>query len=156
MIPSISLWQPYATLLITGVKFHETRGWPYPRRGVLPEELVIHAAKKIEPTIPPGLDALLIERYGKLWRETIPRGAILGTVQICACLRTEDVYGVNAVPWQNMTHAQRLDYVCGDFGPGRFAWKASGSNRRELKEPIPYRGKQGLFYVPRELLEPPS
>jgi hypothetical protein len=42
------------------------------------------------------------------------------------------------------------DRECGDFGPGRFAWKRG--EFRLFGRPIPYRGKQGIFNVPDGLI----
>lgn len=39
---TITLWQPYATLVATGIKQYETRSWPTNYRG----PLLIHAAKR--------------------------------------------------------------------------------------------------------------
>jgi hypothetical protein len=38
------------------------------------------------------------------------------------------------------------DLECGDFGPGRFAWKRD--QLRLFDQPISYRGRQGIFNVP--------
>lgn len=38
----------------------------------------------------------------------------------------------------------------GDFSPGRYGWELN--KIQPLAEPIPYRGLQGLFNVPDELL----
>ena len=63
-------------------------------------------------------------------------------VNVVGCLPTQTLTGETA--------ASDDDRVCGDFGPGRFAWK-----RREFRlfgQPIPYRGRQGFFHVPDDLI----
>jgi hypothetical protein len=42
------------------------------------------------------------------------------------------------------------DRECGDFAPGRFAWKRG--EFRLFDQPIPYRGARGIFNVPDELI----
>ena len=42
------------------------------------------------------------------------------------------------------------DRECGDFAPGRFAWKRD--EFRLFDQPILYRGKQGIFNVPADLI----
>ena len=44
---TISLWQPYASLIAAGEKTIETRGWA-PPKGVMGQRIAIHAAKAIE------------------------------------------------------------------------------------------------------------
>jgi activating signal cointegrator 1 len=65
----------------------------------------------------------------------MPRGCILGTVVLSEC-----------VPAQAAENHNNL----GDFSPGRFAWRAS--EPQLLPTPIPFRGMQGFFNVPSELL----
>lgn len=42
------------------------------------------------------------------------------------------------------------DFDLGDYRDGRYGWIFE--NLRPLEEPIPYRGEQGLFEVPDELV----
>ena len=42
------------------------------------------------------------------------------------------------------------DRECGDFAPGRFAWKRG--EFRLFDQPIPYRGARGIFNVPDDLI----
>ena len=44
---TISLWQPYASLIAAGVKTIETRGWA-PPKGLMGQRIAIHAARAIE------------------------------------------------------------------------------------------------------------
>ena len=41
---TISLWQPYASLIAAGVKTIETRGWAPPKR-LMGQRIAIHAAR---------------------------------------------------------------------------------------------------------------
>lgn len=137
----ISLWQPWATLLVTGHKVHETRSWPTNVRGTV----AIHAAKKKDAEARdlvlqhPFCDAL-----NGLELDDLPFGCILGTVDIVACVRTEGDVWIG--PWNEQAE---WDYYFGNFSPDRWAWRCANPVR--WPKPIPYRGMQGFFDVPDDL-----
>lgn len=132
---AISLWQPYASLLLTPHKIHETRHWPTKIRG----PVLTHAAKKIVTHVDDRVDFLCRATFGADWRNTLPRGALIGEVEIIDCRRTEDIVSTAD------------DYACGGFEPGRFGWRR-GDQYNVFKRPIPFKGKQGFFNVPDELI----
>ncbi len=135
----ISLWQPWATLWVSGHKIHETRHWPCPQ-SIIGTTIAVHAAKRW--TAEERETALDFNSEFGLGITEWPLGVIVGTVEIVACIRTEGVYG-GCLP-------NRRDFQMGNFEPGRFAWRA----KRPIMfaEPIPYKGAQGLFDVPDDLL----
>jgi hypothetical protein len=114
-LKAISLEQPAATLLVTGVKRWETRSWRF--RGPLPVDLAIHASAPGQGIEAPGL----------------PKGAIIGVVTLCACMPAIDA--VDLVDAQERT--------MGVFSPGRWAWQISGAVR--LPEPVRCKGTSGLW-----------
>lgn len=136
-VACLSLWQPWASLLMDGIKRHETRGWA-PPLSLIGHVIVIHAAKRRVKAsgISRELAELLEER--KLYLEAFPRGVALGAVML------QDVYPTNPC-W-----ADTEDLICGNWGPGRFAWKFSGP-RIMFKPHIPLRGRQKIFYVDKAL-----
>jgi hypothetical protein len=125
----ISLWQPWATLVVIGAKEFETRGWPTSYRG----PLAIHAAKKWGPEF----EAILRTEPFRtvLHGHDLPKGAIVGTVELVGCFPTEAVL---------MPDGQERAF--GNYGPGRYAWKLA--NPVDFLVPIAYRGQQGFFDVP--------
>jgi activating signal cointegrator 1 len=139
----ISLWQPWASLWCSECKTHETRHWPTKHRGWL----AVHAAKKdVSHSIERGagdLLEILRDEYGGHWARDLPRGAIIGAVDIIDCVATEKI--VRAIASKPCA-----DEVCGDFSSGRFAWKRG--EFKLFKKPIPYTGRQGFFEVPEDLL----
>lgn len=142
---AISLWQPWATALFDpNWKAHETRGWAC-HANVIGQRVAIHAAATMpaRKLISDGVNEVLVQRYGCEWRSVLPRGAVLGSVLIVDC-RAMDCLVAPAEP------AHRLDRWFGDWGPGRFAWRVD--DPRILAEPIPWKGKQGWFQVPDEVL----
>jgi hypothetical protein len=127
VIPCLSLWQPWASLIMVGLKQHETRHWPTRVRGLV----AIHAAKRVDVEGAP--DALCEFAWGPDWAAAVPRGAVVALAELTACLPTEGPLG-------GVTLA---DEHAGNFGPGRFAFRLE--NVRPLAIPIPTLGRQGFF-----------
>lgn len=75
---TISLWQPFASLIFARKKKHETRSFRAIARHD-GERIVIHAAKKMLPAelLSPELHALCVETFGPDYREILPRGVLL-------------------------------------------------------------------------------
>lgn len=149
MPKAISLYQPWASLCLlphpekpdVPVKQYETRPWHLSYRG----PLLIHAAKRFTREERAAchyspLREALQERYGAA--EALPTGALLGLVELAGCYPTSKV-------------ADDLDVYAaamGNYNPGRWAWQII--RPRLFADPIPYRGLQGLFRVPLEVLPP--
>ena len=139
MYKAISLWQPWASLWVSGIKIHETRHWPTKHRGWL----AVHAAKRIEHDgHSQRLNDILDSEFGGHWGMKLPSGAIVGRVFLVDCKPTDSM--------TFQTEMAKDDYECGNFAPGRFAWEASVFEA--FPKPIPYRGAQGMFTVPDEIM----
>jgi hypothetical protein len=136
---ALSLWQPWASLWLTDRKLHETRHWATRYRG----PLLVHAAKRMVSNIDEQLLEVVADEFGGHWSMDLPRGAIIGRLELIDIVPTESL---------PKTHSVLDDYVCGDFSPGRFAWKRGAFE--VFKQPIPYRGMQTIFEVPAEVLLP--
>jgi hypothetical protein len=136
---ALSVAQPWATLIVYGIKRLETRPWATVHRG----PVAIHASKHL-PTAARALcrqepfRSLLARAGYESWR-ALPLGRILGIADIVRCTRVEELRDL-CPPEEDL----------GDFGPGRWAWALEGA--RPLPAPVPYRGRLGLFDVPDELL----
>lgn len=126
---ALSLHQPYASAIAYKLKGYETRSWRTKYRG----ELLIHAAKSF-----PRYARQFAEEEVALGRipSRLPFGGIVCKVELLDCLPTEEA----------SLEISALERHYGDYSPGRFAWKLK--LLRVFEEPIPYRGAQGLFYVP--------
>jgi len=85
---------------------------------------------------------ILEDEFGTRWAQDLPTGALIGTVKLVDCLPTRLPFGDAA--------ANGDDRECGDFSPGRFAWRRD--EFRLFERPIPYRGAQGIFNVPDNLI----
>ena len=147
---AISMWQPHGSLLTTGAKPFETRGWSTKFRG----PVLIHAAMRFVrnewefylqfPKFRAGLAPLIDQRmdfdYAPLKRwipymmKSVPLGAFIGMGELIAC-----------IPCEKMTKRQvERSRGFGDFGAGRFAWEFADVKR--FATPIPAKGHQGFFY----------
>lgn len=136
------MWQPWASLWFTS-KIHETRDWVWKPRGWM----AVHATKKIVHDLEPRLDEIVNSDFGGHWGMDLPRGAIIGVVNIVDVVPAESVF---ATPARDNEGFLADDFYCGNFAPGRFAFKRGGSS--QLREPIPYRGRQGPFKIPYDLV----
>lgn len=140
---ALSLHQPFASLWLTWCKVHETRPWEIHHRG----SLLVHAAKK-RVAIDTILHIIADDEFGLGWEDRLPRGAIIGSVNIVEVRSTTVVLK----DWGSPVHSEFwTDYQCGNYDPGRFAFKR-GTDVIRLSEPIPYRGQQGPFDVPFEIV----
>jgi hypothetical protein len=119
---------------------HETRHWRCRHRG----RLLVHAGKRFETNFDADdpLRLILDDEFGADWPTDLPTGALIGMVNVVDCQPTRSPSGDTA--------ASDDDRACGDFSPGRFAWKRD--EFRLFEQPIPYRGAQGIFNVPDDLI----
>lgn len=141
----ISLWQPWATLWVAGVKIHETRHWPTNYRGPLGVHAAKHKSAEIRAMCEWPEFLLALRELGYTGYDQLPFGAIVGGVDLVDCKLTEQVYPPEDIDLLLVSDALR-DWQFGNFGSGRFAWRAE--RPMMLNEPIPYKGRQGFFDVP--------
>jgi activating signal cointegrator 1 len=115
-VKAITLWQPWASLIVDGRKWIETRSrsWAY----VGP--VAIHAGLKV--------DREACWRFG-YDPDFIPTGAVLGTAHKDCCVQFPDR---QAPPDQY-----------GDFTPGRYGYLLS--EIRKFEKPVPAKGHQGFW-----------
>lgn len=135
-IRALTLWQPWAFLLVHGFKAHETRSWASPE-SLIGQRIAIHAARRpirgdCTDEIRP-LYSLLLSVYRTDWRKKLPLGSVLGSALLVSVTPTETAIPVGST-----------DRRTGDWRPGRFAWKLD--ERDVFAEPIAARGLQGLWW----------
>lgn len=143
----ISLWQPWASLWLSIAKLHETRHWHIRRQWpdwTPGDRMAVHAAKKFEKDHDGEFAEILRQMFGTEWYRTLPTGAIIGTVAVTACEKTETIFPPGKM-LGDMTCHERMNYQCGDFYEGRYAWE--GRDPVIFDQPIPYRGAQGIFNI---------
>jgi hypothetical protein len=132
---TITLTQPWATLVAIGAKRIETRSWHVSYRG----PLAIHAAKGFPKWARetcrdyPFVDALVG------WAvEVLPLGKVIATCRLIDCIPTGRV---ESSPYRHLFTKQ--EQLFGDYGEGRFAWILD--NVQELPVFIPAKGMLGLW-----------
>ncbi|HEY1066885.1 MAG TPA: ASCH domain-containing protein [Pirellulales bacterium] len=142
----LTICQPYAHLIITPademppsapVKLVENRTWETPYRG----PLLIHAGKNRDFLSLSDDGTLELDYH--LPAEELVFGAIVGVVELHACVPIAQIRDGD-VPFD---FAWLPDHAHA-FGP--ICWVLQ--NPRRFAVPIPYRGAQGLFDVPDEIV----
>lgn len=132
-IKALTLWQPWASLVIGGWKRWETRSYKTRYRG----ELAIHAAKREPDWCRVLWDNELcfscLIGMGYQTFDQLPRGAVLGYV------RLQDIWPTHRMQYQ----VGRMEQEFGDFRTGRFAWKLEDPVK--FDRPHKIRGRQGLW-----------
>jgi hypothetical protein len=139
----ISIWQPYATLLVRrdalGMRFKafETRPFPVPST-VLGQRLGIASTKTIKPEQRAIYQDPEFQRFyaetGLAPLDDLPHGCLIGTVFVAECeLMTEDSI-------EDVTDEEK---AYGDWRVGRYAWRTR--DPQVFDEPIPVAGKQGIW-----------
>lgn len=126
---TITLIQPWATLIALGEKQIETRSWPTKYRG----QLAIHAGKKIDKTV--FDDPFYKDVFSKhnITIENIPTSSIIATCELYDCVPTEQL--VSTVSDKEMHF--------GNYTPSRYGWLLKDIN--QLDTPIHAKGMLGLW-----------
>jgi hypothetical protein len=138
----ISLWQPWASLMMIGAKKVETRGWSTNYRG----PLAIHAAKHRDkdceaymghPDFREAFWNVIFDKPSAY--EELPFGCIIAVVQLIGMRRTnEAARDISEKEWE-----------FGDYSPGRWAWFTDRAVM--LNGAIPFKARQGLFDLPPDI-----
>lgn len=135
--------QPWASLLLHGIKRIEGRSWPAPIRG----RLWIHAASKVpdEATIK-AMEGFYREIYALngicnlKFPEHYPVSRLLGCVEVVGCVRCEEL-----TCWEEVPVGVRLE------GQTDFCWLCE--QPQKLLVPFEMRGYQGVYNLERKIYE---
>jgi hypothetical protein len=160
MVRTISLWQPWATLVALGSKRIETRHWPTNHRG----PIAIHAAKRKNQSelihygccwnFCAGLHPIKKMADRQFLADVLPFGAIIAVANLVDCRPTESFtvgeldtrrYREGALNLNDTLDSWR-ERDFGNYLPGRFGWILE--DIVALPEPLPWKGSQGFFNVP--------
>lgn len=132
---AVSLWQPWASAIAVGKKMVETRSWRAPKT-VLGKRIGVHAGMSTKGMYLAAQDSALwdsclndlpFDLSGRL-----PFGCLLGSVVVADCKPVEELESC----------------IYGDYSAGRFGWILE--KFVPFKEPVPYKGAQGIFMVELE------
>ncbi len=138
----IGMWQPWPTLMATGDKQNETRGWRTDHRG----PLVMCSTKRIpfeamEAAIrEPFLTALANEPG---WKTQLGLALVIVNLKDCFLITEE-------LRKKVLKERGANEIAFGNWEPGRYAWYCPQVLR--IPKPFPVRGRQGFFDVPDQLL----
>lgn len=142
---AISLTQPWASLMAIGAKVNETRSRAWNYQG----DVAIVSTKEVwRAQVPnyaetalkwlwhfrdkfPGYHANIHDLYLSL-----PFGKIVCVVEKTGCFKTSGM---------EMPNLSTVELEIGNYSPDRFFYPTR--NFRQLKEPIPWRGTQGIYEV---------
>ena len=134
----ISLHEPWATAVARDLKRIETRAFRLHYRG----PLAICAARTTvfsEMIQNPALREFF-HGCGITRKEHLSFGCIVAVCRVG-----------NVIPVEELANISVQERWFGNYAPGRFGWILEDMHR--LKEPIPFRGSQGIFEVPASALE---
>lgn len=123
---ALTILQPWAELIATGQKRIENRVWSTSYRGLL----AIHAGKSRSR----------LGDYEPL-PERMEFGAIIAVANLVDCLSIDELRDGGAPGLEDH-----------EFAEGPWCWVLD--NVRRLDKQIPYRGAQGLFEIPDEIVRP--
>lgn len=141
---SLSLLQPWASLVVLGIKKIESRNWPAPRSAA--GRIAIAASKALRRA---EADLFHTSPFREAFAEVgidsvdlLPRAAILGTVRLTGCQ-----------PAETFTTLSDRERAFGNYSneeEQRYGWILEAPFR--LPEPIPCKGALGLWTVPTDVL----
>ncbi|CAA7390779.1 unnamed protein product [Spirodela intermedia] len=141
--PCLTMHQPWASLLVHGIKRVEGRSWPAPLAG----RLWIHAASKVpEPTAIKAVEDFYREIYAVngitdlKFPEHYPTSRLLGCVEVVGCVKREEL-----IHWEGVPESVRLE------GQTDFCWLCE--QPQKLLVPFEMRGYQGVYNLERKIFE---
>lgn len=137
---ALPMWQPWASLVVRGVKCVETRS-SRPPGTVLGRRIAIHATLHEA-----SLAICRVAPFDRFIAEprSLPLGALIGTVRVTGALQ------ISASTAAELQAVDYTEWCLGDYTPGRWAWRLA--EPVEFAEPVRWTGKQGIMLVPAELV----
>ncbi|MEB3218908.1 MAG: DNA N-6-adenine-methyltransferase [Nostocales cyanobacterium 94392] len=132
-LKTISLWQPWASLIPLGLKHYETRNWKTNYRGKL---LICSTAanSKQHKEYLKICDELQLPAW-----ENFPHGSAIALCDLVDCIEMTPEF---------IAQQSQTEIKSGDWQVGRYAWKLE--NIQPITEAFAVKGKQGFFDVSLE------
>ena len=134
----ISLWQPYASLLVHRHKLIETRPHPAPST-IIGQTIGIASTKQIKPEQRAAFDDPKFQAYydetGLPAFDDLKHGHLLGTVKVVSS---------DLITEEDLDDVTEEEQLYGDWRPGRYAWRCQ--EHHAFEEPIPCSGAQGIWF----------
>jgi hypothetical protein len=149
VLRTITLHQPWASLIAIEAKPFETRCWA-PPVSAIGTRIAVHAGLHVEKRLAPALAKAVISLFGPNWASIVPRGQILCTALLVGAWKTgKSVSGKGAmaevtdcVDGSPERKFVKTD-VYGDYARGRWAWLLA--DLQLMRPTIPARGYQKFW-----------
>jgi len=133
----MSIWQPWASLIVYRHKLIETRGWPAPK-SLIGQRIAIASTKVVKPE---QRVLFLDPDFQRYYRDTglatldeLPHGCVLGTVLLHSC---------EPITQELVDDITEEEEMFGWYLPNRFAWRLR--DPEVFVTPRPARGQQGIW-----------
>ncbi len=140
-IKAISLHQPWASLIAMGLKNFETRSWGTKYRGLLVICAALKNTKQQQSNYEDLASSFGLDLTVHPW-SSFPLGMAIAVCDLVDCIEmTEDF----------INEQSETERCCGHWEPGRYAWKLE--NVQPFPQPMPIKGKQGLWNIPPDEFE---
>lgn len=136
---TLTIYQPWASLVAIGAKKIETRSWATKYRGLL----AIHAGQKWTPQLQAiskkdiFFNVFWPEYNGKYVSEQLrklPLGVVLATCRLVDCILITPEF---------VATLSEQEVAFGDYSPGRYAWILE--DPKPLPQPVPAKGGRRLW-----------
>jgi hypothetical protein len=127
-LKALTLWQPYAEGIKSGLKKYETRSWKTAHRGFL----------AIQASCRP-LDAFGLALAAKYGLKEMSYGSVVAFAELLVCHLMTPAF---------IARQSQAEIDFGDWREGRYAWELGRIIVPE--KPIPIKGKQGLWTLPAD------
>ena len=150
---ALTLHQPWAQLMVWGLKNVETRSWPAPRN-LIGERIAIHAGKRRARPTKWNIEVQRVVLQGAGSSHSMPMGAVVATARLIECMQVigeiDDNGLVNCSGFGDLGDGPEYEATIttdpyGDFSVGRWLWVFQDLRR---VEPVPVNGRQGVWTLP--------
>lgn len=131
---AITVWQPWAQLIVTGKKLVENRVKPHPWRSAIGKRIAIHA----------GQNRRGIDQAGNFGFPVLPMGSVVGFADVVAVLSVDDIRSRKCP--ERFRHLADHEHTTGP-------WCIVLERAEALPDPVQATGAQGLWEL-RMIQEP--
>jgi hypothetical protein len=129
MFKTISVWNPWAALVVNGYKINEVRAWPAPA-SLIGQRIGIASTKTVKPDQRASFADPTFQRHyqatGLPGLDDLPHGYLLGSVVLHSC---------DQITREQMDDTTEEELAFGWYSVGRWAWRMCYPHL--LPDPIP-------------------
>lgn len=137
---AITIWQPWAEFVATGIKKNETRSWATKYRGPIAIHAAVKPIRQVVPLLSDEAFRLMIE---KLDKAASKKGQLLTYFDYGKVIATAELVECHLITEEYLSTLSDTEKALGDYTLGRYAWELK--NIEVLQEPVPAKGQQGLW-----------